>query len=103
GGYGRLTVVLSEFAPEVTGFEREKSLVLEARRLRPSIEFVEVDSLARLPRASESCDFLMSFTVLQHMHDAEAESILAEIKRIAGGGFVLLVEETDASFRDGDL
>ena len=45
-GYGRLTMVLSEFAPAVTGFERESGLVAEARRLLPAIEFVEVASLA---------------------------------------------------------
>ena len=45
----------------------------------------------------------MTFTVIQHMHDADAKAVLAEMKRLADGAFVLLAEETDASFRDGDL
>jgi SAM-dependent methyltransferase len=102
-GYGRLTMVLAEFAPAVTGVERESGLVAEARRLLPAIEFVEVASLANLPKASGSCDFIMTFTVVQHMHDPGARAVLAEMKRIAAGAFVLLTEETDASFRDGDL
>src|SRR5258708_5991729 len=92
-GYGPVAMVLAEFSPAVTGFERENTLVAEASRLLPAIEFVQVASLASLPRASGSCDFAMTFTVLQHMHDAEAGAVLAEVKRVADRGFVLLAEE----------
>lgn len=102
-GYGRLTMVLSEFCSAVTGFEREGDLVAEASRLLPAIEFVRVASLAGLPKPPASFDFMMTFTVLQHLHDAEAQAVLAEIKRLVAKGFVLLTEETDAAFRDGDI
>lgn len=102
-GYGRLTMVLSEFSPTVTGFEREGDLVAEASRLLPAIDFVTVASLACLPRASASFGFMMTFTVLQHLHDAEAQAVLAEMKRLVEKGCVLLTEETDSSFRDGDV
>jgi SAM-dependent methyltransferase len=100
-GYGRLTMILTEFAPEVVGFERETAFVDEARRLLPSIRFVPVDSLAALGEATGSFDFAMIFTVLQHMPEAEAHAVLEEVKRIAAGGAVLLTEETDPALRDG--
>lgn len=102
-GYGRLTMVLTEVAREVVGFEREDSFVQEARRLLPSVEFLQVASLGRLPRPTGSFDFSMTFTVLQHMRDPEAREVLEEVKRLARGGFVLVTEETDLSFVDGDV
>lgn len=85
-GYGRLTMVLMETAGDVVGFEREAAFVEEARRL--------------LPAPSGSCDFAMTFTVLQHMRDPEARAVLEEVKRVAQGGIVLLTEETDTSLAD---
>ena len=101
-GYGRLTMVLAEFASSVVGFEREPGLVDIARSLLPTVRFAQVASLARLPEPSASFDFVMSFTVVQHMRDSEAQAVLAEIKRLARGRYALLVEETDPDFQDGD-
>lgn len=100
-GYGRLTMVLTEFADEVVGCERETAFVEEARRLLPAVTFHQVASLERLPEPSGSFDFAMTFTVVQHMRDSEAHAVLEEVKRVARGGFVLLTEETDASLGDG--
>jgi SAM-dependent methyltransferase len=94
-GYGRLTPVLSEFAARVVGFERESALLAEARRLQPGVEWKEIANLAELPAADREFDFAMSFTVLQHVPDEAARSVARELRRIAAGGFVLLVEETD--------
>jgi SAM-dependent methyltransferase len=102
-GYGRLTMVLTEVAREVVGFEREDSFVQEARRLLPAVEFQQVPSLGRLPKPTGSFDFAMTFTVLQHMRDPEAREVLEEVKRLARGGFVLVTEETDPSFVDGNV
>ena len=45
----------------------------------------------------------MIFTVLQHMPDWNAEAVIQEIHRVlAPGGFVLVVEETDATLEAGD-
>jgi SAM-dependent methyltransferase len=94
-GYGRLTPVLAEFAARVTGYEREEALLEEARRLQPGIEWRPIEGLASLPAADGAFDFAMCFTVLQHVHDGAAERVARELRRIATGGFVLLVEETD--------
>ena len=101
-GYGRLTLVLSEFASEaVVGFEREPALLRQARALMPGIEFRETPSLDRLPADEAAFDFVMTFTVLQHMREPDALAVIRELKRVSSG-FALLVEETDPSFVDGD-
>ncbi|HTR03242.1 MAG TPA: class I SAM-dependent methyltransferase [Thermoanaerobaculia bacterium] len=100
-GYGRLTMVLAEVAKQVVGFERESTFVAEARRLLPQIEFHQIEALSNLPASSGSFDFVMTFTVLQHLGDAEARQVAAELKRLGQGGCVLLTEETDAAFMDG--
>lgn len=94
-GYGRLTMVLTEFAARVAGFEREEALLDEARRLQPGIEWTGISDLASLPAPDRAFDFAMTFTVLQHLDDASARKAIGELQRIAGGGFLLLVEETD--------
>jgi len=90
-------MVLAEYAAGVVGFEREPALVAEARRILPDLEFHTVESLAHLPAAAGTFDFAMTFTVLQHMNDPESRAAIAELKRIVGDGFILLVEETDPS------
>lgn len=101
-GYGRLTMVLSEFAPDVVGFEREPALVAEATRLLPGIAFRRIDSLLALPAPTAGFDFAMTFTVLQHLGDADAKAVVEELKRVASPGSVLLVEETDPALVSGD-
>ena len=102
-GFGRLTPVLTEGADDVTGFEREATLVDTARRLLPKLRFEHVATLEQLPAADASAQFVLTFTVLQHMSEAHAEAVLAEIRRVlAPGGHLLLVEETDATLEAGD-
>jgi SAM-dependent methyltransferase len=102
-GFGRLTPVLAETAAAVTGFEREPALLDTARRLLPDLAFVQVATLEELPVADASAQFVMTFTVLQHMPDARAEAVMREILRVlAEGGHVLAVEETDPSLEAGD-
>ena len=101
-GYGRLTMVLSEFASEaVAGFEREPELLRQARSLMPGIDFRKTPSLDRLPAEESEFDFAMTFTVLQHMREWDALAVIRELKRVSSG-FALLVEETDSKFADGD-
>ena len=101
-GYGRMTVVLTEFFAEVTGFEREPHFVEEARRLLPSIRFDQVDSLAKLPAADRSFDAVMTFTALQHLIDPVAAQTAREISRILKpDGHLLICEETDPAHRGG--
>jgi len=101
-GYGRLTPVLSEVASEVWGLEREALFVDEAKRLQPKAQFLQVESLERLPLPDNSVDFAMTFTVMQHMRKQNAIAVCIELKRIAQHGFVLVVEETDPTLADDD-
>ena len=103
-GFGRLTPVLAEFASAVVGFEREASLLATARTLLPALEFVEVARLSALPAPDASAEFVLTFTVLQHMPDSDAEAVIREITRVlAPQGHVLAVEETDPALEAGDV
>jgi SAM-dependent methyltransferase len=107
-GYGRLIMVLKEFAEKVVGFEREAHLLEMARPLLPSIDFRRVDSLDRLRgEQAEEFDFAMTCSVLQHLTDDLCRSVLSEIKNIAPKGHVLIIEKTEDiattdNTRDGD-
>jgi SAM-dependent methyltransferase len=103
-GYGRLLPVLSEFSDRVTGFERQPEFVALAAKLHPSREIVRIGSLTRLPVPDGVFDFLMTFTVLQHLTDRVAARAAAELGRLrAPGGHVLICEETDEGHRGGDV
>ena len=85
-GFGRLTPVLSEAAAEVVGFEREASLVATARTLLPDLRFELVPTLEHLPAESSSAEFILTFTVLQHMTDASARAVIRRNPPRAGAG-----------------
>ncbi len=103
-GYGRLLPVLGEFAGRVAGFERQAELAAEAARLHTAAQIFRVTSLANLPSVDASFDFVLSFTVLQHLVDRVAADAAAEMKRLrAPGGHVLICEETDPAQLAGDL
>ncbi len=107
-GYGRLIMVLEEYAGKVVGFEREAHLLEIAKELLPTIDFCKVDSLDNLSSFGKGqFDFVMTCTVLQHLTDALCRSVLEEIKRIAPKGHVLLIEKAEDNFttrnvRDGN-
>ena len=103
-GYGRLLPVLSEFAERVTGFERQPEFAAAAARLHPRCEIVRVGSLAQIPAPDGAFDFLMTFTVLQHLTDRVATLATAELRRLcAPSGHVLICEETDGTHWEGDI
>jgi SAM-dependent methyltransferase len=103
-GYGRMTVVLSEFAERVVGLEREPHFVREAARLLPAITFVQVHALTSFPIRTESVDVVLTFTVLQHLIDRVAAAAAGEIVRVLRpGGHLLICEESDAEERHGAL
>lgn len=98
-GYGRLIMVLEEYAGKVVGFEREDQLLEIARELLPTIDFCKVDSLDNLYFLGKGeFDFVMTCTVLQHLTDAVCRSVLEEIKRMAPKGHVLLIEKVENNF-----
>ena len=92
-GYGRLLPVLSEFAERVTGFERQPEFAAEAAKLHPTREIVRVESLARLPSPDRAFDFVLTFTVLQHLTDPV--KALMEMRRVLKPGGVIGVREED--------
>lgn len=103
-GYGRMTMVLSEYSEQVHGFEREKAFVDIAKALIPGITFNNLESLSDTGAKDSFYDFILIFTVLQHISDLEVINIIKEIKRISkNGGYVLLCEETDRALRTGNL
>jgi SAM-dependent methyltransferase len=102
-GFGRLIPVIAERADAVVGFEREPSLAATAQALLPGTTIVQVETLATLPAPDASFDFALTFTVLQHMPDADAERVIGEMRRvIAPHAAVVLVEETDPALEAGD-
>jgi len=103
-GYGRLLPVLGEFADRVAGFERQPEFAAEAARLQPGARIFRVTSLANLPAPDGAFDFVMTFTVLQHLVDAVAAKVADEMRRLlAPGGHVLICEETNPSHVSGDV
>jgi SAM-dependent methyltransferase len=102
-GFGRLTPVLTEFAEQVVGFERETELLNIARSLQPSIDFRPIESLRRLPADPASFNLGLVFTVLQHVPEPEVTAVIDELRRIVRpDGHLLLCEETDATLEAGD-
>jgi SAM-dependent methyltransferase len=107
-GYGRMIMVLSEFANQVVGFEREPELVRMGRELQPDVNFVQCDDLRRIPeKAGNVFDIAMTCTVLQHLTDEMCAQVLAGIKKIVPSGYVLLIEKTETelvtvNITDGD-
>jgi SAM-dependent methyltransferase len=101
-GYGRMSVVLTEFADAVVGLEREPHFVREAAELLPAISFVNVQALTHLPVRTAVVDLVLTFTVLQHLTDPVVEAAAREIVRILKpGGHLLMCEESDPLHRDG--
>lgn len=95
-GYGRLIMVLKEFAPKVVGFEREVHLVNVAKSLLPEIEFYNVESLDIIRKVhSGTFDLVMINAVLQHLTDEFCQKVLDEAKRLVPKGHVMLIEKTE--------
>jgi SAM-dependent methyltransferase len=92
-GYGRVIMVLKEFANYVKGFERESHLVEIARTLNPEIEFECVESLTSISH-DETYDFVMTCTVLQHLTDSAASKVCEIMKQLAPHGYILCIEKT---------
>lgn len=96
-GYGRIIMVLKEFSDQVVGFERETHLVALAQSLLPGIEFCRCDSLDQIGGMKKGpFDFVMTWTVLQHLTDDFCVKVIDQIKQLAPNGYVLLTEKNDA-------
>jgi SAM-dependent methyltransferase len=92
GGFGRLSVVLSEFADKVTLVDSSsQQLALAADFLadHPDVEKRLMDA-GSLDFADESVDLVAMVRVLHHLPDPRAE--LAEVHRILRPGGIAIVE-----------
>lgn len=93
-GYGRVIMVLKEFADQVKGFEREPELVETAAALLPDVEFERIETITNIPD-TEPFDFAMTSTILQHLTDDDARGACRELRRMVPAGYVLLIEKTE--------
>jgi SAM-dependent methyltransferase len=82
-GYGRMIAVLGEFAKQVVGFERQLDFVDLARRLHSHFTIHQVDKLGHLPVPDASFDFVLTFTVLQHLTDKSVVPAVMPRRRLA--------------------
>lgn len=86
-GLGRVTRALAKRFDEVVGVDVSREMVRRAEELHPSDEypqvtFLETDGI-RIPLASESCDFVFSYEVFQHLPSRHVmRENLAEIGRV---------------------
>jgi SAM-dependent methyltransferase len=95
-GYGRMTQVLTEFASEVVGLERERSLTEEATRLIPNVRFIQTDDLSSKVLEGGAFDVITTFTFLQHLIEDKAQGVIKEMIRcLKFDGHILICEETD--------
>lgn len=94
-GYARMTPVLTEFCKEVTAFERDEELAAIAKEaFKPFGVVHRVASLEKVPQEDASLDLVLTYTVLQHMPDEEAQRVINEIRRtLAPNAYVFLVED----------
>jgi len=92
-GYGRMTPVLEEMFDEAIGFEREADLIELHRELPSPARLINVERLAKVPAPNGAFSFCFICTVLQHMLDEEVKATLTEMRRVADGGFILLIED----------
>lgn len=91
-GVGRICLALADDFDEVVGVDVSEEMVRQARELvdKPGVRFVVGDG-ARLPGVPDgTVDFVISFTVFQHMPDPDLiKGYLSEAARVLRSGGVL--------------
>jgi 2-polyprenyl-3-methyl-5-hydroxy-6-metoxy-1,4-benzoquinol methylase len=101
-GYGRITPVLSEFASETIGLEREPQLVRLANHYLRHIVVRQVAALTDVA-SHGPFDLVLICTVLQHCTSEYAAEVLERAKAaIRPAGYLLLIESTDEDQVVGD-
>ena len=95
-GYGRIIMVLKEFADMVVGFEREEHFIKIAKSLLPDITFYKVESFDDIESNYDGTfDLSMTNVFLQHLTDEKCQKTIECIKKMTADGHVLLIEKTD--------
>ena len=94
-GTGTLSRLLAERGCRVFGVDAAKEMVEAAGQLAPDgdksvqLKFEQVDTIARLPLVSNSCDGVLCSSVLEYVSDVDA--CLKEFARVLRPGGLLLV------------
>jgi SAM-dependent methyltransferase len=96
GGYGRLSVILTEYANRVTLADPSTQQLDLSREIFPALTFErELADAARLPFADGSIDLALVVRVLHHLPDPDAE--LAELARVLRPGGHAVVEAANST------
>lgn len=96
GGFGRLAVILTEYADTVTLVDPSTQQLELSREIFPGEPFQrELADAAKLPFADDSLDLVTLVRVLHHLPDPENE--LAELARVLRPGGYAIVEAANSA------
>lgn len=103
-GLGRICAALAERFDRVIGFDISSEMLKRARELssRPGVSYIQGDGTSLRPLRDGVADFVLTFTVLQHIPSvAVIERYIEEAGRIIrpGGVFVFQWNNTPGSGR----
>jgi len=91
-GTGRWTELLAGRGARVVGVDRSESMLTEARRRRPGLDFRRMSATA-LDFPDRSFDLVTVVTVIQHLPPEEQAQAVAELLRVVRpGGHMLAVD-----------
>lgn len=94
-GLGRICLALADHFDEVIGIDISREMVRRAHELidDPRVRFVVSDGATLAPLDDESVDFVLSFTVFQHIPDPTVvRSYVMEAGRVLRPGGVLAMQ-----------
>lgn len=96
GGFGRLAIILTEYADRVTLVDPSTQQLSLSREIFPGQPFErELAEAAKLPFADASIDLAVMVRILHHMPDPENE--LAELARVLRPGGQAVVEAANSA------
>src|SRR5918994_1402120 len=84
-GTGRWTALLAAHGAEAIGIDRSETMLAEARRRRPGLDFQQMDA-TRLDFPEDFFDLATVVTVVQHLEPADQALAAAEIARVVRPG-----------------
>ena len=94
-GSGRWSRFLRDRGAQVTGIDPTPAMLETAERLSPGVEFRRM-SATDIDLADESVDFVLSVTVIQHLHPEEQVKAAASMCRVLKpGGRLFLLDLID--------
>lgn len=96
GGYGRLSIILTEYADRVTLADASSQQLSLSREIFPGQPFArELADASKLPFTDGSVDLVVMCRVLHHLPEPEPE--LAEVSRILRPGGHAIIEAANSA------